>query len=64
MNLFDLAQQKVVFNPIGKYATDVTFAHIELRVPFQPYFDLAQELHKIQDHESQEYLQVAHDGTG
>ena len=41
---FDLAQQKVIFHPIGQYATDVTFAHIELRVPFQPYFELAEEL--------------------
>ena len=41
---FDLAQQKVVFNPIGQYATDVTFAHIQLRVPFRPYFDMAEEL--------------------
>ena len=36
----DLTQQKVVFNPIGQFATDVTFAHLQLQVPFDMYLDL------------------------
>jgi hypothetical protein len=43
---FDLTQQKVIFNPIGKYATDVTFAHIELRVSFAPFLALFEEMDK------------------
>lgn len=34
---WDLTQQKVVFTPIGRYATDVTFVHISLKVPFHQY---------------------------
>ena len=30
----DLKEQKVIFNPIGRYATDVTFLHDEIRVPY------------------------------
>ena len=30
----DLKEQKVIFNPIGRYATDVTFLHAEIRVPY------------------------------
>jgi len=36
----------VVFYPIGQYATDVTFTHIQLQIPFQPYFEMAEELHQ------------------
>ena len=38
----DLTQQKIIFNPIGQYAVDVTFVHVELKVPFghyRPLFD-------------------------
>jgi len=31
----DLRNQRVIFNPIGKYATDVTFVHAGIRVPFK-----------------------------
>ena len=41
---FDLTQQKVIFNPIGKFATDVTFAHVELRVSFAPFLSLFKEM--------------------
>lgn len=37
---FNLAVQLVIFNTIGKYATDVTFAHIEINVPFGHYIDM------------------------
>lgn len=40
---FDLAQQKVIFNPIGQYAVDVTFLHVELKVPFGHYPQLFQD---------------------
>src|SRR5574343_108543 len=40
---FDLAQQKVIFNPIGQYATDVTFMHLELKVSFGHYKQMFQE---------------------
>jgi hypothetical protein len=41
---FDLTQQKVIFNHIGKYATDVTFAPVELRVSFAPFQALFEEM--------------------
>jgi hypothetical protein len=31
----DLKHQKVIFNQVGQYATDVTFLHAEIRVPFK-----------------------------
>ena len=31
----DLRNQKVVFNPVGQYATDVSFIHAEIRMPFK-----------------------------
>src|SRR5574343_93527 len=40
---FDLAQQKVIFNPVGQYATDVTFMHLELKVSFGHYKQMFQE---------------------
>ena len=30
----DIRNQKVVFNPVGQYATDVSFIHAEIRMPF------------------------------
>ena len=40
---FDLTQQKVIFNPIGKYAVDVTFLHMELKVNFGHFVPLFEE---------------------
>ena len=31
----DIRNQKVVFNPVGQYFTDVTFIHAEIRMPFK-----------------------------
>ena len=49
----DLKNQKVIFNPIGRYATDVTFLHAEIRVPYTHISlhinqteDFINELHK------------------
>ena len=31
----DIRNQKVVFNPVGQYATDVSFIHAKIRMPFK-----------------------------
>ena len=44
--IFDLTQQKVVFNPVGRFATDVTFAHIELAVPYALFDTILKQLYE------------------
>jgi len=43
---FDLTQQKVIFNPIGQFATDVSFAHIELVVPYDVFDTTLKQLYE------------------
>ena len=42
--LQDSTQQTVVFTPIGKYATDVTFLHVEIRVPFNHFPEMFRQI--------------------
>ena len=39
--------KKVIFNPIGRHATDVTFQHVEIRVPYNHISTRINQTHDI-----------------